>query len=736
MKRLAGAAHLVLALAALALIALGVVAPLDAGPQMLVGAIVFALALVVRSRRGALAAQLLTLLSVIASSRYIWWRVSSTMDFDTTLDWLLGLLLLAAEIYAFVILCLGAFQTVHVLPRKPVPLSRDRARWPTVDVLIPTYNEPLEVVRPTVLAALALDWPADRLRVYLLDDGCRPEFRDFAAHAQVGYIVRPEHRHAKAGNLNHALRVTDGELVAIFDSDHVATRSFLQLTVGWFVRDPKLGMLQTPHHFYNADPIERNLGQFRRVPNEGDLFYGLVQGGNDFWNATFFCGSCAILRRSALAAVGGIATGSLTEDALTSLKLQRIGYGTAYLNVRQAAGLATDTLSAHIGQRVRWAQGMAQILRVSNPLFGRGLSLGQRLCYLNASLHFLYGLPRLIFLLGPLAYLLLGAHICAASPPMLLAYLLPHLGHAMLVDAHTRRRFRYAFWNNIYETVLAIYILVPTLVALIRPRAGVFKVTDKGVLAEGGLDRKIARPYAILLTFSVCGVALAAARLLLWDEYDVGTVLLNLAWSLFSVFTLGVVLAVANERRQMRRTHRVPVKLHAALRTSTGHALAGVTRDLSLGGASVTWPHAIDPGERVALGLFVGFEECWLPARVVARDGGLLRLAFAELSLRQESELVQALFGRPDAWIDWDHGRPDDRSLSSLRTLASESLRGMRQAAAAQRPAAATAMAAVMVLSLGFLFSRTGWRVQPVVDRVSALGSLVSERLQSAADER
>jgi cellulose synthase (UDP-forming) len=736
MKILRGAARIARLTPAIALSVIAIVTPLDAVPQLMVGGAVFAFALLVRGRRGPLAVQVLTLLSVLASSRYIWWRVSSTLDFETPLDWALGSLLITAELYAFVILLLGAFQTVHVLERKPARLPADRSTWPTVDVFIPTYNEALEVVRPTVLAAMALDWPADKLRVHLLDDGCRDEFREFAARARVNYIVRAEHKHAKAGNLNHALSITDGELVAIFDSDHIATRSFLQLTVGWFVRDPKLGMLQTPHHFYNADPIERNLGQFRRVPNEGELFYGHVQGGNDFWNATFFCGSCAVIRRVGLMAVGGIATGSVTEDALTSLELQRIGYRTAYLNVRQAAGLATDTLAAHIGQRVRWAQGMAQILRVSNPLFGRGLSLGQRLCYLNASFHFLYGLPRLVFLLGPLAYLLFGAHICAASPEMLLAYLLPHLCHAMVVDARSRRRFRYAFWNNIYETVLAIYILVPTLVAIVRPRAAVFKVTDKGALAEGGFDKHIARPYLVLLLFSIAGVALALTRLLLWDSYDTGTVLINLAWCLFSAFTLGAVLAVACERRQMRRMHRLPVSLPAALRTASGHVRPTRTKDLSLGGARVTCPEPIPVGERVELGVFVDFEECWLNARVVAAEKGTLQLSFDSLGLRQESELVQVLFGRPDAWIDWDRGRPDDRPLASLRTLVGESVRGIRAAARTERRLVTGAMLTVAAASLCFLFSRSGWRVSPLFDRVLQLGSVVSDKLQSAADLR
>jgi cellulose synthase (UDP-forming) len=123
----------------------------------------------------------------------------------------------------------------------------------------------------------------------------------------VHWTIRDHNRYAKAGNLNEALKSTHGEYVAIFDCDHVPTRSFLQVCLGWFIRDPKLSMLQTPHHFFSADPFERNLGIFRKVPNEGELFYGLVQDGNDLWNATFFCGSCA-LRRSMVEEIGGIAS--------------------------------------------------------------------------------------------------------------------------------------------------------------------------------------------------------------------------------------------------------------------------------------------------------------------------------------------------------------------------------------------------------------------------------------------
>ncbi|MCM3021712.1 glycosyltransferase, partial [Priestia megaterium] len=143
-----------------------------------------------------------------------------------------------AEAYTWMILLLGFVQTAWPLDRPIVPLPDDPNNWPTVDVYIPTYNEPLSVVKPTVFAAQSIDWPSAKLRVYLLDDGRRPEFAAFAAEAGIDYLTRDDNLHAKAGNINRALPKTHGEYIAIFDCDHVPTRSFLQTTMGVFLRDP------------------------------------------------------------------------------------------------------------------------------------------------------------------------------------------------------------------------------------------------------------------------------------------------------------------------------------------------------------------------------------------------------------------------------------------------------------------------------------------------------------------
>lgn len=152
-----------------------------------------------------------------------------------------GLILLFAETYAWIVLVLGYFQVVWPLNRQPVPLPKDMSLWPSVDIFVPTYNEDLNVVKNTIYASLGIDWPKDKLNIWILDDGGREEFRQFAQNVGVKYIARTTHEHAKAGNINNALKYAKGEFVSIFDCDHVPTRSFLQMTMGWFLKEKTAG---------------------------------------------------------------------------------------------------------------------------------------------------------------------------------------------------------------------------------------------------------------------------------------------------------------------------------------------------------------------------------------------------------------------------------------------------------------------------------------------------------------
>ncbi len=463
--------------------------------------------------------------------------------------------------------------------------------------------------------------------------------------------------------------MTHSELIAIFDCDHIPVRSFLQVTTGWFLRDPKLALVQTPHHFFSPDPFERNLGSFRRKPNEGELFYGLVQNGNDMWNASFFCGSCAVLRRDAVESIGGFAVETVTEDAHTALRLHRAGWNSAYLGTPQAAGLATESLSAHIGQRIRWARGMAQIFRTDNPLLGPGLTIFQRLCYANAMLHFLAGLPRLIYLTAPLAFLLLHAYIIYAPALMIVLYVLPHMIHASLTNARMQGEYRHSFWGEVYETVLAWYIARPTTVALFNPGKGKFNVTAKGGLIDHDqFDWRIARPYLVLAALNVAGLGFAIWRLFTGPVSEIGTVLVSSAWVIYNLLIIGAAVAVASEVRQIRRAHRVMAQLPASLKLADGHAYPCTLLDFAEGGAGLQIPPGLKVGmdQPVSLILQRGDRSFMFPGQASRQIGERLGIRLDNLDLAQQIDLVQCTFARADVWLNRHQDFETDRPLHSF----------------------------------------------------------------------
>ena len=663
---------LLLALVMLPLALLVIITPMDSQKQYIFGLIsIGALFIAGTLSKKRSVSLVMVAMSVLLSTRYMYFRLTQTLHFNSEIETLLGMGLFLAEVYVWVMLLLSYLQTAWPLKRDIVPLPDDTSLWPTVDVYIPSYNEPLEVVRDTVLAAQCLDYPRDKLKIYLLDDGKRSEFAVFAADVGVGYITRNDNAHAKAGNLNHAMKLTHGELICVFDCDHVATRIFLQATVGGFLQDPKLALVQTPHYFYSPDPFERNLSVGRNIPNEGALFYGPIQQGNDNWNATFFCGSCAVIRRSALDQIGGFAVETVTEDAHTALKLQRLGWGSAFIDIPLAAGLATERLVLHVIQRTRWARGMTQIFRLDNPLLGRGLTLQQRLCYLSAMLYYQFALPRIAFLTAPLAYLLFNLNIIHSSASLIFAYALPHLFLAVYVNSRLNGRFRYSFWGEIYDLVLAFHIVLPTAVTMLFPKRGKFNVTDKGgLLNVGYFDFSVVRPHLIIALLLGAGVIAGIVRACAHDYFGVDprVIALNVGWGLYSLIFLLAAIAVARETRQTRKTIRIEVEIPVLIHYASGIVSRSQTADLSMGGCRIVAPddrHLKDEIEEIELLLHSG--AIALPVQTVASDESAIRLMFNDIPLARRRELVRVVLARADAWIH--PPKPQDNPFRSMLTI-------------------------------------------------------------------
>ncbi|HBZ57633.1 MAG TPA: UDP-forming cellulose synthase catalytic subunit [Sutterella sp.] len=674
-----------LAVATIALLTICITQPLDIKNQTIFLVAVWMLAVVLKQIRSHFTLLALFVISIMVSSRYLWWRYAQTLNLDTPVGAVSSLLLVLAETYAFIVMVLGYFQVCWVLDRKPYPLPEDRNLWPHVDIFIPTYNEPLDVVRPTVFGATGMDWPRDKLHVYILDDGSREEFAQFAAEVGVGYIKRKEHNHAKAGNINHAMTVTRGEFIAIFDCDHVPTRSFLQMTMGWFVHDSKIALVQTPHHFYSPDPFERNLKLDHSAPIENALFHDYIQKGNDTWNATMFCGSCAVMRRCALEEVGGIAVETVTEDAHTSLRLNRKGWSSAFLGMPLAAGLSTETLSAHIGQRIRWARGMVQIFRLDNPLRGKGLSIGQRLCFLNAMIHFLHGLPRIIFLLAPVPYMLFGEYVIYASAAAIFVFVLPHMVHSLMTTQIIQKGYRYPFLSSVYEAVLSWYILLPTTVALIMPHKGKFNVTAKGgMIAREFLDWSVTKPYLVLIVLLVGSLFVGTIRMLMYPYPEYGAILVNVLWILYNLIVLGATMAVAVESVQARKYPRVLVTVPVFLSLESGHQVKATMTDYSQNGASVR-VEGLGAGrffsmmQRLSVVISYNGVMHAFPAivRHVGKDGSL-GLELTDLTLAREREFTECTFCRSDTWTLRAKRTKDPGLLAGFFTLCRLGIHGYR----------------------------------------------------------
>jgi cellulose synthase (UDP-forming) len=348
------------------------------------------------------------------------------------------------------------------------------------------------------------------------------------------------------------------------------------------------------------------------------------------------------------------------------------------LNIPLIGGLATSTIAGHIGQRIRWARGMVQILRLENPLLGRGLTLPQRLCYFNCMIHFLYALPRLIFLTSPLVYLLLDRNNVYGYIFAILAYTFPHLTLAILTNSRVHGRFRHSFWNEVYETVLSPFILLPTLAALLNPKWGRFNVTPKGETVQRSyLDWRVAAPFVILLGLNLAGAVVGIRRLVTGTEVF-GTVAANILWTIINSIILGAAVAACYERRQLRAANRVDTVRPARLLLGDGRSLPAETRNLSLGGAALACgePGVLRRGDSIRIAMDEAESETAYPALVVEHRSPIVRVAFEKLTLRQQDALTRQLFGRADTWLRWNEGCELDRPLRSFFRISRLSILG------------------------------------------------------------
>jgi len=628
------------------------------------------------------------------SFNYFYWRSTQTISAHDPLSVIAAGLILFAELYGFVITALSYFINIYPRKRKVMPLPADRSLWPTVDVFIPTYNEGQDILENTVLAAKQIDYPPEKLKIYLLDDGgtdqqCsnkdleraarakerRAALSQFCIEAGATYVAREKNVHAKAGNLNAGLQYSAGDLVLVLDADHVPTRDILQNTVGWFITNPKMFLVQTPHFLGNPDPVEKNLQTFNFMPSENEMFYHGIQRGLDFWNSSFFCGSAAVLRRSCLAEVQGFSGQSITEDAETAITLHARGYHSAYIDIPMVNGLATETVPSFITQRIRWAQGMLQIFMLKNPLLLRGLTIPQRLCYTANCFFWFFPLVRMIFLAAPLFFLCFGLKVYDTNWQDFLLYAVPHL-YAIFTASHFLfGRLRWTFISEVYEIIQSAYTLPVLFTTLFKPRGAIFKVTNKGEVLGNTHVSPYTKPYYIFLVLNLVAIGAGIYRLV--NGISLDSVAITLFWAVLNCILLFICLGVMVERHQQRSHPRLPASYPCRLRLPD-RTLAGVITDLSNGGARISVKmldgQGVVFGEGVEAQLEVDRDAIpslteLLSVPIIIRGGDrrdgavIVRVQFNDRTLAEKMRRIRLVYGESSRWEAFQAGRRPKKTI-------------------------------------------------------------------------
>lgn len=540
--------------------------------------------------------------------RYWAWRVTETLPpIDMPVSFTIAVSLLLVESYAIFVFFISSFITADPVERT-LPPRVLAADLPTVDILVPSYNEPSEMLAITLSAAKNMHYPAAKRTVVLCDDGgtdqrCnsddpelarksrarRAELQALCAELGVVYSTRPRNEHAKAGNMSAALERLNGDLVVVFDADHVPSRDFLARTVGYFVADPKLFLVQTPHFFLNPDPVERNIGLRADCPPENEMFYHQGHRGLDRWGGAFFCGSAAVLRRAALDSVGGFAGETITEDAETALEIHSQGWKSIYVDHAMIAGLQPETFVSFIQQRGRWAAGMMQLLMLKNPLRRKGMSLTQRLCYLNSMTFWLFPLVRMTFILAPLAYLFFGLQIFVATIQEVLVYMGAYMAISFMVQNALYSRVRWPLISELYETAQAPYLSGVVLRTLLKPRGAKFNVTAKDEVLEEDFISPLYKPLLLVWGLAGLGVLAAAIRWFLFPG-DQNILMIVGGWAVFNFIILSAALRSFAERQQRRNVPRVKMNVPAVAAIGRDGAFSFVAAqvlDSSTSGAQI-----------------------------------------------------------------------------------------------------------------------------------------------------
>jgi cellulose synthase/poly-beta-1,6-N-acetylglucosamine synthase-like glycosyltransferase len=587
---------------------------------------------------------------VFLSWRYMLWRIFDTVPpIDQPLDFAVGFLFTSVEALAMV----GTTLTELFLSRvrsRTEEADRNLA-WlnglehqPKVDVLICTYNEDEDILEPTILGALAINY--SNYRVWVCDDGKREWLRELCKQHGANYLTREDNAHAKAGNINAALKVLSAkdekpDFVAILDADFVPMSDFLLRALA-LTCEPDVGIVQTPQNFFNPDPVQSNLGLSRVWPDEQRFFFDTVMTSKDAWDVAFCCGTSSVVRFKALEMIGGFPTDSVTEDYLLTLRLREKGYRTVYLNEVLSLGLAPEGLKEYYGQRSRWCLGAVQICRgPSSPInFRNGLPFIDRVSLVDTFLFWSAShAMRLIAFVVPALFLLFGIKSVSANVHDAISYVAPFIVAQLGVLLWLTEGRILPIMSDLYGTLCATEVVKAVASGLFRPNGQKFKVTAKGGdRSQRIVQWPVLRIFLFYLLLNVAGIA--NTFLFYRGEGLTDTSAMALFWCWYNIVILVLACYVCVEQPQRRYRHRFPINDSVQLHAKNGVRSYAI-RDISVSGIRLIGRNRPEANTIVVIKL----GDAIMRARVIRATDDGFALAF-EPTLKNRTEVIRYIFSK------------------------------------------------------------------------------------------
>lgn len=529
--------------------------------------------------------KLLIIVNVIICVIYTIWRFTVIPIHHGIVSFILGVSLYSAEILGLI-----SFLNFQYLFSKNYKLENKSLddytseNIPSIDVLICTYNEPLDLLQKTIIASKKLYYPKDKIKIYVCDDGHRDELKKLCKNYKVNYITREDNEGAKAGNINNALNIINGDLFAVLDADMIPKKNFLSKTVGYFSNE-NTAFVQTPQVYYNQDMYQYNLN--KKIPNEQDFFMRDIEVARAASNAVLHVGTNAIFRKKYVMEIGGYPTCSITEDMAVGMLLQAKGYDSEFINEELVLGLSATTFTELVKQRDRWCRGNLQVMKKFNILFNKGLTLGQKIAYFDGLIYWLSSIQKIVYILSPLIFLLSRKLIIDSTVGDLLSLFVPFLLGQVLIFNILSPRTRSLKWSHYYEIAMAPHITLSILRELFCLKTK-FNVTSKDLTTDKKqFHFKMALPHILIAIASILAWVFGSI-FLLNNKLDFGAYLINIIWSIYNFFGALICIKVAYQNPIYRQSERIPVEenIPVFIKTSQGD-LDGLLLDISEKGLAI-----------------------------------------------------------------------------------------------------------------------------------------------------